>query len=175
MILYSWKGDHTVLGFTTTYAISTYHNVIESCSGEVYSIQHYVIKFVSDLWQVGGFLRLIWFPPPIKTDIHDITEIIGVKYHNSYSWKITHFDLNNSPSLKRMSIALSRGVYSHTYQNLLSNIDSMSASSKGMIIIKLVDNNEMLINSFKVMFESPQTIIVSQYVDKRYIQFCSNS
>ena len=29
--------------------------------GEVYSIQHYVIKFVSDLWQVGGFLR---FPPP---------------------------------------------------------------------------------------------------------------
>jgi hypothetical protein len=31
--------------------------------GEVYSIQHYVIKFVSDLQQVGGFLR---FPPPIK-------------------------------------------------------------------------------------------------------------
>jgi hypothetical protein len=30
---------------------------------EVYSIQHYVIKFVSDLRQVGGFL---WFPPPIK-------------------------------------------------------------------------------------------------------------
>jgi hypothetical protein len=25
---------------------------------EVYSIQHYVIKFVSDLRQVGGFLRL---------------------------------------------------------------------------------------------------------------------
>ena len=31
--------------------------------GEVYSIQHYVIKFVSDLRQVGCFLR---FPPPIK-------------------------------------------------------------------------------------------------------------
>ena len=30
--------------------------------GKVYSIQ-YVIKFVSDLRQVGGFLR---FPPPIK-------------------------------------------------------------------------------------------------------------
>ena len=26
--------------------------------GEVYSIQHYVIKFVSDLRQVGGFLHL---------------------------------------------------------------------------------------------------------------------
>ena len=35
-------------------------------NGEVYSIQHYVIKFVSDLRQVGGFLRLLRFPPPIK-------------------------------------------------------------------------------------------------------------
>jgi len=34
--------------------------------GEVYSIQHYVIKFVSDLQQVGGFLRVLRFPPPIK-------------------------------------------------------------------------------------------------------------
>ena len=34
--------------------------------GEVYSIQHYVIKFVSGLRQVGGFLRVLWFPPPIK-------------------------------------------------------------------------------------------------------------
>jgi len=33
---------------------------------EVYSIQHYVIKFVSDLRQVGGFLRVHRFPPPIK-------------------------------------------------------------------------------------------------------------
>ena len=30
---------------------------------EVYSIQHYVIKFVSDFRQVGG---LLLFPPPIK-------------------------------------------------------------------------------------------------------------
>jgi len=34
--------------------------------GEVYSIQHYVIKFVSDLRQLGAFLRLLRFPPPIK-------------------------------------------------------------------------------------------------------------
>jgi len=38
----------------------------KSNSGEVYSIQHYVIKFVSDLRQVSGFLRVIMFPPPIK-------------------------------------------------------------------------------------------------------------
>jgi len=29
-------------------------------------MQHYVIKFVSDLRQVGGFLRILRFPPPIK-------------------------------------------------------------------------------------------------------------
>jgi hypothetical protein len=35
-------------------------------NGEVYYIQHYVIKFVSDLRQVGGFLRVLRFPPPRK-------------------------------------------------------------------------------------------------------------
>jgi hypothetical protein len=34
--------------------------------GKGYSIQLNVIKFVSDLRQVGGFLRALWFPPPIK-------------------------------------------------------------------------------------------------------------
>jgi len=34
--------------------------------GKVYSIQHYVIKFVSDLRQVGAFLRVLRFPPPIR-------------------------------------------------------------------------------------------------------------
>ena len=38
----------------------------EPCSSEVYSIQHYVITFVHDLRQVGGFLRVLLFPPPIK-------------------------------------------------------------------------------------------------------------
>ena len=34
--------------------------------GEVYSIQHYVIKFVIDFRQVGGFLRLLRIPLPLK-------------------------------------------------------------------------------------------------------------
>jgi hypothetical protein len=29
--------------------------------GEVYSIQLYVIKFVTELWQVGGFLMIVYF------------------------------------------------------------------------------------------------------------------
>jgi hypothetical protein len=34
--------------------------------GKMYSIQHYVIRIVSDLWQVSGFLRVLRFPPHIK-------------------------------------------------------------------------------------------------------------
>jgi hypothetical protein len=44
--------------------------------GEEYSIQHYVIKIISDLQQVGGFLRVLRFPPPNETDHYDITEIL---------------------------------------------------------------------------------------------------
>ena len=59
-----------VVGFTTTCAISAYHHYKVVCSnpvhGELYSIQHYVIKFVSTLRQVSGFLRIHWFPLPIK-------------------------------------------------------------------------------------------------------------
>ncbi len=51
--------------------------------GEVYSMQHYVIKFASDLWQVGGFLR---FPPPRYS--WNIVES-GIKYHNPYPYPRT--------------------------------------------------------------------------------------
>jgi hypothetical protein len=39
--------------------------LFESRSDEVISIHHYVIKFVSDLRQVCGFLRVVRLPPPI--------------------------------------------------------------------------------------------------------------
>jgi hypothetical protein len=57
--------DRMVVGFT--YALGAYHYWCcepEFRSGR--SVQHYVIKFVSDLWQVGGFLRVIQFPQHIK-------------------------------------------------------------------------------------------------------------
>ena len=34
--------------------------------GEMYSIHHYVIKFVRDLLHVCGFLWVLRFPPPRK-------------------------------------------------------------------------------------------------------------
>ena len=58
--------DRMVVGFTTTCAIGGYHLEscdFDSCSCEVCSIQHYVIKFVSDLRQVSGYC-------------HDIAEIL---------------------------------------------------------------------------------------------------
>jgi hypothetical protein len=52
-----------VVGFTSTYAVSAYRHwcgEFESRSGR--GVQHYVIKFVSDLRQVGGFRRVLRFP-----------------------------------------------------------------------------------------------------------------
>ena len=43
---------------------------------EVYLIRHYVIKFVSDLRQVSGFLWVLRVSSTNKTDHHDITEIL---------------------------------------------------------------------------------------------------
>ena len=54
-------------------------NVVSSnpVHGEVYSVQHYVIKFVSDFRQVGGFLRVrVPMSFANKADRHDITEIL---------------------------------------------------------------------------------------------------
>jgi hypothetical protein len=55
-----------VIGFTTTYPISAYHHwCCELESRSARGAQHYVITFVSDLRQVGGFLQVLRFPPPI--------------------------------------------------------------------------------------------------------------
>ena len=44
--------------------------------GEVYSIQNYVINFVSDLQQVGGSICVPPVPSTNKTDCHDLTGIL---------------------------------------------------------------------------------------------------
>jgi hypothetical protein len=66
--------------------------------GEVYNI---VINFVSDLWQVGGFLQVLRFPPPINTDRHhnctwNIVES-GIKHHQ------TNKQINKLLNLKSIS------------------------------------------------------------------------
>ena len=59
-LLTKHKGFVMVVGFTTTYAISSY--------------QHYVIKFVSALRQVGSFFPGTLVTSTKKTERHDITE-----------------------------------------------------------------------------------------------------
>ena len=62
--------DRMVAGFTTIHvqSVPITTNVVSSnpVRGEVYSIQQYVINFVSDLRQACCFLRVLRFPPPIK-------------------------------------------------------------------------------------------------------------
>jgi len=59
--------DHMVIGFTTTYAITAYyHWCCEFKSRLGRGVQHYVIKFVSDLRKVGGFLWVLRFPPKVE-------------------------------------------------------------------------------------------------------------
>ena len=70
-------------------------NQCKSCSGKAYFIQHYVMKFVSDLRAV------LWFSPGTlvsctnKTDFHDITKIL-------LKVALTHHNPNSNPILKQI-------------------------------------------------------------------------
>ena len=53
----SWGCDRMIVKFTTTHAINAITTIAVSLNpthGEVYSIPHYVIKFVSDLLGASG-------------------------------------------------------------------------------------------------------------------------
>jgi hypothetical protein len=54
----------------TTKVVSSNH-----ANDGLYSMQHYMMKLVSDLRQVVGFLLALWFPQPIK-----LTTTIILKY-----------------------------------------------------------------------------------------------
>ena len=59
--------DRMVVGLIATYAINAYHHESSNpVRGVVYTRQHYVIKFVSNLGQFGGFLPVLRFPLPTK-------------------------------------------------------------------------------------------------------------
>ena len=57
--------NHMVIGFTLPVQSMHIINKVMSSNpahGDVHTIQNYVVKFVS----YGGFLWILWFPPPIK-------------------------------------------------------------------------------------------------------------
>ena len=81
-VFYTMSGPSYGIWITTTFCVPMQSvpittQVVSSnpAHGENYCIQHYVIKFVSDLGQVDGYLRVLRFPPPIK-----LTALIKLKY-----------------------------------------------------------------------------------------------
>jgi hypothetical protein len=138
----SGRRDRMVGGFTTTYAISAYHHW--SCEFEYrlceeYSIQHYLIKFVNDLWR-PGFLRGTPVSSTNKTDRHHIAEIslkvelntitltpdtltmevieVGRNYSKFVrsSCPIFHYHLYLTSSLMRKKTSSPRKRFSPTFQ-----------------------------------------------------------
>ena len=68
-------------------------NVVSSnlVHGEVYSIQHYVRKFGSDLRQVGGFLRLLQLPPHISTCVTFYFILYNILSGGWFSFNIKYY------------------------------------------------------------------------------------
>ena len=85
-------------------SVSITTKVVSSNSGhgEVYLIQHYVIKFVSYLRHVAGFFRV---SSSNKTDCNDITEILlKVALNTINQTKPTYF--NSQYSLLKLKDAI---------------------------------------------------------------------
>ena len=79
--------DRLGAGFTTTYAISTYHHQRYEFEYRPDDMQHYVIKFASDLWQVRGFLCALRFTPCTnKPDPHCnlLKVVLNTKHSSPY-------------------------------------------------------------------------------------------
>ena len=73
---WSWSYGSWIYNYLTSLPITTKVVSFNPTHVEVYTIQHYVIKFVCGLCQDCGFLWLQLFPPPIKlTATHTLNYI----------------------------------------------------------------------------------------------------
>ena len=79
-VSWSWSHSSWIYSYLCNQFLSHNYIIVRSnldhC--ELNSIQHYVIKFVSELRQVRGFLSVLHFPPPIKLTALES----GIKHHN---------------------------------------------------------------------------------------------
>ena len=76
--------------------------------GEVYSMQHYVIKCASDLGQVVGLLWIFRFPPLIK-----LTATIYLKY--CWKWRSTPWTKPNYIAEKLLILSFHNNTPNQTY------------------------------------------------------------
>ena len=110
--LYTYIGvrlglDRMIVGFITVCNQRLYITAkvvsLNPSHDEVYSVQHYVIKFLSDLRQVSGFLWVQQFPSLIKKKGPPRNNWIivesGVKHHNSYRFTYNHCRLINTETV----------------------------------------------------------------------------
>jgi hypothetical protein len=89
-----------------------------------YTIQLYVIRFVSDLRQVSGFLRVLLFPPSIDHNHHDIWN--EKQYYHTVG--------NNITTLSETILPHCRKQYYHTVGTIAKAnqkiVEASSSSSK---------------------------------------------
>ena len=69
-------------------------------NGEVYSIQHYVIMFVSDLRQVGGFYPGTPVASTNTTECHDIIDILLKVALNLNTITLTRFRFSYTKNMR---------------------------------------------------------------------------
>ena len=97
---WSWSYGNWIYNYLV-YAIGTYHHLfceVQSCLWR--GVQHHVIKFVSDVWQVVGFLlpdTPVFFTN--ETYNHDITEILLKVALNNIKPTNNQLTLNNNQSI----------------------------------------------------------------------------
>ena len=77
--------------------------------GELYSIQHYVINFVSDLRQVGGFSPGTPVSSTNKTDRHNIAEILLKVVLTSISLNLFKIQVNLSFIYSQLKLEAKKG------------------------------------------------------------------
>jgi len=94
--LFTWFTNQIFVGFFVGFAFHL----------EVFLVQRYVIKFVNDLRQVGRFLRVFLFPPPIKLPRYNWNIVeSGIKHHNpNYKvWAKTQVKNNISTAQRKIT------------------------------------------------------------------------
>jgi hypothetical protein len=109
---------------------------------DVYSMQHYLIKFVSDSWQIGGFRRILRFPPPIKQTPRYIWNMVesDVKHHNLTLIQPTPLVYYNTNSLDIVNLAEVTDWFVIMLRELLlqcANSGCSTPSEKNKNIVKL--------------------------------------
>ena len=93
--------------------------------GELYWIQHYMIKFVSDLRQIGDFLWALRFPPPIKLTATIQQSLVALNTKALFS----HPSLNQELCIMCWSSEL--GIWIQ-YLNIMVSVLAASSVNRGV-------------------------------------------